>query len=69
MNPSGPEVFLQHLALDQSSDVRYALAENAAIPVEVLKVLSRDENPYVAHRADLTLNRLAERPLAFALAS
>jgi len=34
------------------------LAENPAIPQVILEKLSKDENPYVAHRAQRTLEKL-----------
>jgi hypothetical protein len=43
---------------DPNLDVRYALAENYNIDEEMLKALAKDENPYVAHRAEKTLSRL-----------
>lgn len=47
------------LAMDSEADVRYAVAENANVPHSVLKMLSEDENPYVANRAARTLAKLA----------
>ena len=46
------------LAWDHSPDLRYALAENHQIDSGVLDILAKDENPYVADRAQKTLSRL-----------
>lgn len=46
------------LAKDDCVDVRFCLAENYKINPEILKELSKDENPYVAHRAQKTMERL-----------
>jgi hypothetical protein len=45
------------LAHDPDVDVRYCLAENNNMPSPVLSELTRDENPYVASRAQDTLGR------------
>jgi hypothetical protein len=52
---------LDELLSDSHIDVRYTLAENHSLPVEVLKVLCEDDNPYVASRADRTLKRVLEQ--------
>ena len=46
------------LAQDESADVRYAIAENHNIHAAVLTLLIEDENPFVAHRARKTLERV-----------
>lgn len=46
------------LVEDPNPDVRFCLAENYNIDPAMLKALSEDENPYVAHRAQKTLMRL-----------
>jgi hypothetical protein len=56
------------LAKDASADVRMRLAESYFAPLEVLKVLCGDENPYVQHRAQVTLGRLIGEVNAFRLA-
>ncbi|CAN5152771.1 hypothetical protein BH11CYA1_BH11CYA1_16850 [soil metagenome] len=56
-NPSSPEGILMALAHDPDVDVRYSLAENHNMPSPVLTELTRDENPYVATRAQDTLGR------------
>lgn len=56
-NPRVNNRILFSLTEDESVDVRYALAENAALPSVVLQVLSHDDNPYVALRAQQTLER------------
>lgn len=48
------------LAQDESTDLRYQLAESHNIHKSVLKLLVEDSNPYVAHRAQKTLARLAD---------
>lgn len=45
------------LATDHHPDVRYRVAENARSPSGLLKQLCEDENPYVAYRAQATINR------------
>lgn len=57
-NTSLPVACMYQLARDESVDVRYALAENYYILEPVLELLSQDENPYVACRAQKTLGRL-----------
>jgi len=46
------------LVEDPNPDVRFCLAENYNIDPSMLKALSEDENPYVAHRAQKTLMRM-----------
>lgn len=46
------------LAKDECVDVRYAIAENHNVPLAILSALMTDENPYVAHRAQMTFDRL-----------
>jgi len=43
---------------DPNPDVRFALAENYNIDEKMLEALTKDENPYVCHRARKTLSRL-----------
>ncbi len=43
---------------DPNPDVRFCLAETYDIDADILKILSEDENPYVAHRANKTMMRL-----------
>jgi hypothetical protein len=57
-NPSAPELVLLSLTRDPHVDVRYALAENVHAPVSVIELLSLDENPYIASRANRTLKVL-----------
>lgn len=59
-----PEPLLQILARDPDSDVRYSLAENPTMPATVLEILSSDENPYVAARAQRTLELTAPVPVS-----
>ncbi|MDP3510869.1 MAG: hypothetical protein Q8T09_23075 [Candidatus Melainabacteria bacterium] len=56
-NPAAPVSTLMALAHDPDVDVRYCLAENNNLPSPVLSELTRDENPYVASRAQDTLGR------------
>jgi hypothetical protein len=60
LNPSLPKLILLQLILDESVDLRYELAENPCLPEDLLRLLVDDENPYVASRAALTLERIAE---------
>lgn len=64
-NPATPLGLMLLLSDDSSVDVRYALAENSRSPHQVLCRLTRDENPYVANRAALTLSheRVNDQPL------
>lgn len=56
-NPASPVGILMALAHEPDVDVRYSLAENHNMPSPVLSELTRDENPYVATRAQDTLGR------------
>jgi hypothetical protein len=49
---------LNKLAFDENPDVRYEIAEDANTPFELLRMMTEDENPYVAERAKRTLKRL-----------
>ena len=49
-------------------DVRFGLADNSRMPICILEQLAQDENPYVAHRASLTLSRLANISFSKAVA-
>lgn len=57
-NRTCPPDLLLMLAKDENADVRYSLAENHSIPSEVLCALCEDDNPYVAFRAQKTVQRL-----------
>jgi len=46
------------LTKDEHPDVRYRLAENSNLPDSILVELSEDENPFVAARAQETLQKL-----------
>lgn len=54
-NSGTPVKVLWMLALDLSPDVRFSLAENNGLSAIILIWLSEDENPYVALRAQRTL--------------
>jgi hypothetical protein len=56
-NGKTPLSALMMLAQDESDDVRFQLAENHNIPERVLRLLAEDANPYVAWRAETTLER------------
>jgi hypothetical protein len=56
------------LAKDASADVRMRLAESYFAPLEVLRALCGDENPYVQHRAQTTIGRLVGEVTSFRLA-
>ncbi len=43
--------FFELLAKDESDDVRLALSVNSVLPPHLLKVLSEDDNMYVASSA------------------
>jgi hypothetical protein len=51
------------VAKDESVDLKYAIAENHNIDVDVLIMLTKDDNPFVAHRAKKTLERIATASL------
>ena len=57
-NPSVPLNILEMLVEDESEDIRFELAEDPHMPWMVLVRLARDHNPYVSHRAILTLTAL-----------
>lgn len=59
-NPSVTSAILDELVQDESDDVRYALAENHNTPAHILFLLLDDENPYVAVRAENTIERLKQ---------
>lgn len=46
------------LAHDSNPDVRYQIASNPYVSGRILRMLSEDENPYVAARALNTLERI-----------
>jgi hypothetical protein len=48
------------LLSDPDPNVRYAIAEDATVPLEILQAMAEDEHPYVSHRANKTLEKLAE---------
>jgi hypothetical protein len=48
------------LAWDDNPDLRFVLAENHQIDSGILDILAKDENPYVADRAQKTLLRLQQ---------
>lgn len=54
-NPNTPAEVLEQLAADDNVDVRYGVAENPYIPAHILQRLAEDDNPYVACRAQKTL--------------
>ena len=53
-----PVAIYMMLASDESDDVRYSLASNANVPLQVLLKLEEDENVYVSCRATQTLERI-----------
>lgn len=55
-----PKEVIWKLSKDEDADVRYELAENHLLPEDVLKKLAEDENPYVASRAQRTLDRIRQ---------
>jgi hypothetical protein len=57
-NQNAPLEVIERLARDNDVNVRYQLAENHNISVIVLQSLSQDDNPYVAFRAQQTLERI-----------
>jgi hypothetical protein len=57
-NKETPLDCLYVLATDYDPTLRYQVAENHQVPLEVLQFLTSDENPYVACRAQKTIDRL-----------
>jgi hypothetical protein len=57
-NTNTPQQIVFDLAQDECLDVRYSIAENPHMPLVVLDMLAHDDNPYVAHRARLTIHRV-----------
>jgi hypothetical protein len=55
LNDGSPIVLLWLLASDPCADVRFALADNPRTPTEILIWLTADDNPYVAWRAEKTI--------------
>ena len=49
---------LQAGRADEDPDVRYQLAENHQLAIEVLRLLCQDDNPYVSCRAARTVERI-----------
>ena len=61
-NSAGLPSDILHLLLqDDSVDVRYAMAENHNMPVEILELLCDDDNPYVSCRAARTKERMVRQ--------
>ena len=58
-NTSAPLETVLMLAQDESVDLRYQIAENHNVHEDVLRLLCDDSNPYIAHRANKTIARLA----------
>ena len=65
-NPGATFRLIESLAVDHCADVRLALAENHHLPMILLIKLCLDENPYVAHRAQLTVSHLQSNKVAVA---
>jgi hypothetical protein len=59
-NPNVPADVLMSLCNDGHDDVRYSIAENPSMSPEILDYLVEDSNPFVAHRARLTLMKMNE---------
>lgn len=57
-NKKLPADYLHMFLDDTSADVRYSIAENHSMPERLLLALTRDDSPYVAHRAEITLKEL-----------
>lgn len=56
-NPRALIYTMLKLAIDFDADVRYQLAENSNLPLQILQILEHDENPFVSYRASLTANQ------------
>ena len=57
-NDNTPPDLLEELSLDEDVNVRLILANEIKLPVYLLEWLARDDNPYVADRAESTLDIL-----------
>lgn len=57
-NPAASAALLERLASDDDDDVRFSLAENHNTPAHILFMLLDDANPYIATRAEWTIERL-----------
>jgi len=57
-HPDTSQDVLRTLAHDVNADVRFAIAENHNLDIKMLETLAEDENPYVAHRARRTIQRI-----------
>ncbi|MBX9950890.1 MAG: hypothetical protein K2Y39_17090 [Candidatus Obscuribacterales bacterium] len=57
-HPNTPRQAVLNLIRDQCIDVRLSLAECYHLGVSILEILVDDDNPYVANRAEITLQRL-----------
>jgi lactoylglutathione lyase len=58
-NPKTSILTAYRLAHDKDATVRYALAEDHNLPPGVLRILVKDENPYVSCRAKRTIDALS----------
>lgn len=58
-NTNTPLSTMWLLVKDQDEDVRFAMAENHNLPSSILYELAEDSNPFVKHRAEKTLRRIA----------
>jgi hypothetical protein len=56
-NDKTPDELHWQLARDESDDVRYAVAESYRVGEDVLSALLEDDNPYISHRARVTLKK------------
>jgi hypothetical protein len=61
-NPSAREDTLDLLIGDHDVDVRYGLAENMYLSMRLLERLQEDDNPFVASRARLSLQKAYSLP-------
>jgi len=59
-NPNVTAEILTALCNDSHDDVRYSIAENPSMSPDTLSMLIEDSNPFVAHRARLTLMKMDE---------
>ncbi|MDX2107640.1 MAG: hypothetical protein SFY67_14665 [Candidatus Melainabacteria bacterium] len=57
-SPSCPVSLLRQLARDPDPTVRFGMAEDPNLPEDLLLLLTEDENSYVGHRAQRTLEKL-----------
>ncbi|MBZ0186887.1 MAG: hypothetical protein K8F91_11630 [Candidatus Obscuribacterales bacterium] len=60
-NPKTNKLILYILSWCDDSDVRFWIASNTGSPREIISMLTKDENPFVADRAKRTFRKMEPR--------